>query len=158
MKVFPYFATPNTEVQTVAESVELEAAPNAVWSVIGDFNIGWHPLVARVSLAGTGIGQIRTIVNIDGRTIVERLESVDSAKRSYRYTLLAGTPASQYSGTIEVTPKGSGSVATWSVRFLADNQPDHAVRDGVSALLKTGLGSLKVRFAGSNAALHVLHE
>jgi hypothetical protein len=154
MKVFPYFATPNTEVQTVAESVELEAAPNAVWSVIGDFNIGWHPLVARVSLAGTGIGQIRTIVNIDGRTIVERLESVDSAKRSYRYTLLAGTPASQYSGTIEVTPKGSGSVATWSVRFLADNQPDHAVRDGVSALLKTGLGSLKVRFAGAKTALH----
>ena len=28
MKVFPYFATPNTELQTVAESVELAAAPD----------------------------------------------------------------------------------------------------------------------------------
>lgn len=158
LKVFPYFATPNTELQTVAESVELEAAPDAVWSVIGNFDIGWHPLVARVSLAGTGIGQIRTIVNIGGGTIVERLESVDSARRSYRYALLAGTPASHYAGTIEVAPKGSGSVATWTVRFLADNQPDQAVRNGVSTLLKTGLGSLKLRFAGSNAALHAVHQ
>ena len=35
MKVFPYFATPNTELQTVAESVELAATPDEVWSVIG---------------------------------------------------------------------------------------------------------------------------
>jgi hypothetical protein len=158
MKVFPYFATPNTELQTVAESVELEATPDTVWSVIGNFNIDWHPLVARVSLAGTGIGQIRTIVNIDGRTIVERLESVDSAKRSYRYTLLAGTPASDYVGIIEVTPKGRGCVAAWSVSFLADNQPDHTVRSAVSTLLTTGLGSLKLRIAGANTAPHGLRE
>src|SRR6516164_8220999 len=37
MKVFPYFATPNTELQTVAESVELAAAPDTVWSLIGQF-------------------------------------------------------------------------------------------------------------------------
>ena len=44
-KVFPYFASPNTEVQTVAESVELAAAPDVVWSVIGQFNLDWHPHV-----------------------------------------------------------------------------------------------------------------
>src|SRR6185369_12403123 len=46
MNAFPYFATPNAEVQTVAESVELAAAPDAVWSLIGQFNLEWHPLVA----------------------------------------------------------------------------------------------------------------
>ena len=60
MKVFPYFATPNTELQTVAESVELAATPDEVWSLIGQFGGAWHPLIARVSLTGTGIGQLRT--------------------------------------------------------------------------------------------------
>ena len=74
MKVFPYFATPNTELQTVAESVELAAAPDAVWSLIGQFNLDWHPAVARVSLTGAGVGQLRRIETLDGREIVERLE------------------------------------------------------------------------------------
>ena len=77
--------------------------------MIGQFNLDWHPLVARVRLIGTGIGQLRTIETLDGREIVERLEAVDNAKRFYRYTLIAGIPASHYTGTIEVKPKGSGS-------------------------------------------------
>src|SRR6267142_6715497 len=82
MKVFPYFATPNTEVQTIAKSVDLTAAPDTVWSLIGQFNLDWHPLVACVSLTGTGIGQLRTIRTRDGKEIVERLEAIDNAKRS----------------------------------------------------------------------------
>src|SRR5215510_2117115 len=96
MKVFPYFATPNTELQTVSESVELAAAPDTVWSLIGQFGGDWHPLVARVSC----------------------------------------------SGTLEVTPKGSGSVADWRVQFLGAA----GVRGMLSPLLKTGLESLKSRF------------
>jgi len=149
MKVFPYLATPNTELQTMAESVELAAPPDTVWSLIGEFNLDWHPLVARVSLTGTGIGQLRRIETLDGKAIVERLEAVDNAKRFYRYTLIAGIPASHYTATLEVTPKGSGCVAGWSVQFLANNKPDGAVRRIVSALLRTGLGSLKARFSAA---------
>src|SRR5262249_13414186 len=71
MKVFPYLATPNTEVQTVDESVELPASPDAVWSMIGTFNLDWHPAVAKVRLTGTGIGQLRAIQTLDGREIIE---------------------------------------------------------------------------------------
>ena len=46
MKVFPYFATPNRELQTVAESVELAATPDEVWSLIGQFGGAWHPVTA----------------------------------------------------------------------------------------------------------------
>ena len=97
-------------------------------------------------MTGTGIGQLRRIETLDGREIVERLEAIDNAKRFYRYTLIAGVPASHYTGTIEVKPKGSGCVADWRVQFLANNQPDIVVRTMVSTLLKTGLGSLKTRF------------
>ena len=97
-------------------------------------------------MTGTGIGQLRTIETLDGREIVERLEAIDDAKRFYRYTQIAGIAASHYTGTLEVKPKGSGSVADWRVQFLANDQPDIVVKARVSALLKTGLESLKTRF------------
>ena len=146
LKAFPYFATPNTELQTVIESVELAATPDKVWSLIGQFDLSWHPVVASVKLTGTGIGQLRRIETLDGKEIIERLEAIDDAKRFYRYALVAGVPASRYVGTIEVRPRGSGSVAEWRVQFLASNQPDIVVKAQVSALEKTGLGSLKARF------------
>jgi hypothetical protein len=146
MKVFPYFATPNREVQTVVESVELAAVPDKVWSLIGQFDLSWHPMVARVSLTGTGIGQLRRIETIDGKEIVERLDEQDDSHRVYRYSMVAGVPASHYTGAIEVRSKGSGCVAEWRVQFLANNQPDIVVNDQISTLEKTGLGSLKTRF------------
>src|SRR5215471_8393400 len=136
------FATPNTELQIVAESVELAAAPDTVWSLIGQFGGDWHPLVARVTLIGTGVGQLRKIETLDREEIVERLDAIDNAKRFYRYELVAGIPASRYTGTLEVTPKGSGSVADWRVQFLGAAP----VRGMLSPLLKTGLESLKSRF------------
>ena len=60
-------------------------------------------------------------------------------------SLVAGVPASHYTGTIDVKPKGSGCIAGWRVDFLASNQPDIVVRTMVSTLIKTGLGSLSAR-------------
>jgi hypothetical protein len=144
LKVFPYFATPNRELQTVAESVELAAPPDAVWSLIGQFGGDWHPMAASVSVIGTGVGQLRKIEMLDGKEIVERLDAIDNAKRFFRYTSIAGSSASRFTGTLEVTPKGSGSVADWRVQFLGPA----GVRGMMSSLLKTGLDSLKSRFGG----------
>jgi hypothetical protein len=142
MKAFPYLATPNTDLQTVSESVELAASPDTVWSLIGQFGGDWHPLVARVSVTGTGVAQLRKIETLDREEIVERLDAIDNAKRFYRYELVAGIPATRYTGTLEVMPKGSGSVAAWRVQFLGPA----AARRMLLPLLKTGLESLKPRF------------
>jgi hypothetical protein len=146
MKVFPYFATPNSELQTVTQSVALDADPDEVWSVIGSFDLSWHPRVARVRLTGTGIGQLRTMQTLDGREIIERLEALDNAQRSMRYTSIAGIAASRYTGTLYVKPNGRGSVAEWRVQYLANGLPDIVVKGIVSALQKTGLESLTTRF------------
>ena len=98
--------TPN--LQTVAESVELGAAPDKVWELIGQFGGGWHPLIANIKLIGTGVGQLRVIETVDGKQIVERLDAIDNSARSYRYTNIGGIPASNYTGMLEVKPKGSG--------------------------------------------------
>jgi hypothetical protein len=148
VKTFPYLASPNTQLQIVAESVDLSATPEKVWALIGAFGDTWHPLIAKIKVTGTGIGQLRTIETIDGKQIIERLEASDNAQRSYKYTMISGIQAVDYTGTLDVKPKGTGSAVEWRVQYWADGQPDIIVKTVVSTLLKTGLESLKTRFGG----------
>lgn len=143
---FPYEASPNMQLQTLTESVDLPAAPDEVWALIGAFGGMWHPLIARIELTGEGVGQLRTIETIDGKQIVERLEAMDRLQRLYRYTNISGIGAVHYTGTMDVKPKGTGSSVEWRVEYLADNQPDLIVKTIVSILQKTGFESLKKRF------------
>ena len=147
--MFPYEAPPNTELQTLADSVDLAASPDQVWGLIGQFGGMWHPLIARVQLTGEGVGQLRTIETIDGKEIIERLEAIDNAQRLYRYTNVSGIGAVDYTGTLNVKPNGTGCSVEWRVQYLANGQPDFVVRIVVSTLLKTGLEGLKTRFGGS---------
>ena len=98
---------------------------------------------------GMYIGRIGDGSHYDDGCYILLKEVIDNAKRLYRYRHIAGVPASRYTGTIEVKPKGAGCVADWRVEFLASNQPDIVVRTMVSALIETGLGNLQLRFAAA---------
>ena len=145
-KNFPYFATPNTELQSVTDHVDLKAAPDKVWALIGQFGGYWHPLIANIRLIGTGIGELRVIETIDGKEIIERLDAIDNSSRFYRYTNISGIPASNYTGMLEVKPNGAGSSVEWRAQYLANGQGDLMVRTIIGTLFKTGLASLKPRF------------
>jgi hypothetical protein len=145
-KNFPYFATPNTELQSVTDRVDLNAAPDRVWALIGQFGITWHPLIANIKLVGTGIGQLRVIETTDGKQIIERLEAIDNSSRFYRYSNVSGIPATDYTGMLSVKPNGAGSSVEWRAQFLASGQGTIIVNSIVSTLFKTGLDSLKQRF------------
>src|SRR5271163_1762788 len=83
VNTFPYLASPNTQIQTVSDSVDLPASPEQVWALIGGFGRMWHPLIAKIQPIGTGAGQLRINKTIDGKQIVERLEEVDNTQRFY---------------------------------------------------------------------------
>ena len=131
---FPIWPPPNTQLQTVADSVDLSASPDQVWALIGSFGGMWHPLIAKIQLTGAGIGQLRTIETIDGKQIIERLDAVDNSQRLYRYTMISGIPAVDYTGTLGVKPKGTGSSVEWRVQYLADGQPTLVVKTIVTTL------------------------
>jgi Polyketide cyclase / dehydrase and lipid transport/Domain of unknown function (DUF4331) len=143
---FPYLAPPNTELQTVAESVVVNAPAEKVWALIGPFDGMWHPLIASIRLTGAGAGQLRTVETIDGKVIIERLDATDNAQHQYRYSGVTGMGASNYTGVLEVVPKGGGSTVTWRVQYLSDGQPTLIIRTIVATLQKVGLDSLKKRF------------
>ena len=116
---------------------------------LGQFGGTWHPLIAKIQLTGTGIGQLRTIETIDGKQIIERLDGIDNSQRLYRYSMISGIPAADYTGTLDVKPKGNGSSVQWSVQFLADTQPTLVVSTIISTLLKTGFEALAKRFGAA---------
>ncbi len=143
---FPYVRPPNASLLTITRSVDLAAPPQNVWAVIGQFGGPWHPLVATIETTGTGIGQLRRIETIDGKTIVERLTDIDQPQRSLSYTLVSGIPAARYEGTLQVRPKGAGSAVTWRVKYQPDGLGGIIVKAIVSTLLSVGLDSLNTRF------------
>lgn len=145
-KAFPYEASPNTELQTVADSVDLAASPDEVWAVVGQFGGMWHPLIAQITLTGTGVGQLRRVETVDGQEIVERLEAMHNSQKLYRYTNVSGLGVVDYTGTFDVKPKGTGSSVQWRVQFLADNQPTLIVKTIIETLMKVGFEGLQKRF------------
>jgi Domain of unknown function (DUF4331)/Polyketide cyclase / dehydrase and lipid transport len=149
LKTFPYFATPNTELQSVAETIDLNAAPDQVWSVIGKFGGYWHPLIADIKVIGTGVGELRVLETVDGKQIIERLDALDNSARFYRYSNISGIPASNLQGTLQVKPSGNGSSVEWRAQYLANGQGDLLVRTIISTLFKTGLDSLKPQFGAA---------
>jgi hypothetical protein len=144
---FPYLATPNMGLQTVAETVDVSATADKVWELIGQFGVAtWHPLIAQIRVTGTGPGQLRTIETIDGKQIIERLDAVDTTSRFYRYANIAGLPVANYSGMLSVKPNGAGSSVEWRAQFLPNGPGTLIAKTIVSTLFKAGLDSLKARF------------
>lgn len=146
---FPYLAPPNKALLTLSRSVDLAAAPRDVWAVIGQFGGHWMPLVATVQTTGTGIGQLRRIDTVDGRTIVERLTAQDDAQMKLSYALVSGLPAAHYEGTMQVQPKGSGSVVSWIVTYRPEGVADVVTKTIVNNLQRVNLEHLKVRFGAA---------
>ena len=62
---------------------------------------------------------------------------------------MTGIQASEYTGTLSVSPNGAGSSVLWRVQYLPDGQPDIIIKTIISTLQKIGLGSLKKRFDGA---------
>ena len=145
-KSFPYLAAPNLDLQSVVETIEVNAAPDKVWDLIGQFGAYWHPLIAEIRLTGTGPGQLRAIETIDGKQIIERLDAIDNSGRFYRYANIAGLPVANYTGMLSVKPNGAGSSVEWRAQFLPNGQGTIVVKTIVSTLFKAGLDSLKSRF------------
>ncbi|PPR73385.1 MAG: hypothetical protein CFH05_01184 [Alphaproteobacteria bacterium MarineAlpha3_Bin4] len=94
----------------VLMSTILNASAVEVWKLIGGFNAlpDWHPAVENSELAEDG--QSRTLSIAGGGTIVEKLENMDDASRTYSYAIIdSPLPVANYRAKIKVTGTGDNS-------------------------------------------------
>jgi hypothetical protein len=109
--------------------------------VISDFGAACQvlPGVDNCTVAGEGVGAVRTLTLADGGTIVERLEALDDAAHRLSYALLTDTPFGNCLTTVSLSDVSLGDVSlsdvslrdlgrgrcqvTWSASFEADGLP-----------------------------------
>ena len=111
---------------------ELPAAADAVWKVLRDFGglARWSPSVTSCEVEGSGAGAVRTI-RAGESVIRERLESFDEARRSFSYSVVAGSlPVSNFVGRIQVSPAGADrSRLLWTATFEAPGLSPEQLRE-----------------------------
>ena len=121
-------------------AIDIEAPPEAVWALVGDFGgIGvWQPGIESVRVEGED-----RILDTMGMTITERLVSRDDTARSLTYAIVDGVPVESHQATVTVTPSGTGSHVTWVV----DATPDE-MADLMGGVYQQTLASLKAHAEG----------
>ena len=144
---------------TASQSMRINAPPETVWAVVGDFNGSprWLPLVANSKIVigmNNRVGAIRLITRRDGTQVTERLLDHDPQAMRMAYTYVDGAVrASDYFPVLSVKDAGDGtSIVEWSARFrrLAyatdpppPGQDDKSLTDFYNGIYKSGLESLK---------------
>jgi carbon monoxide dehydrogenase subunit G len=143
-----------------SESIEISAAPEAVWVLVGDFSHPekWMDVVESTTAeGGNEKGATRELKFKGGiGALKEELKNYDAEKKMIQYKVVDPTdpavlPVNNYSAKITVEANGSGSKVEWDTAFyrwfLNNNPPEGqneaAAKAAVEKVVKGGLASLK---------------
>jgi Polyketide cyclase / dehydrase and lipid transport len=134
----------------LTRSVEVNAAPAAVWSVIGSFCAikDWLPPVGTCIEDGKS-PPTRTLVTKDGKASFVKTQTARNEKEySYSYAFVSSPlPVRNYRSTIKVTAKGDGvSVVTWTGTYTPDSGKEKDAIDALSGVYEAGLAGIQARF------------
>ena len=145
--------------QKVTETIEINAPPDKVWSVIGNFgDMSWLPVVDKTEASdgNTPDKALRKLMLKGGAMVEESLSKYSAETFSYGYRIekvdVKVLPVTNYSSQISVTAvEGGKSSVEWRGAFyrgdpLGDPAPalnDDAAIAAVTGLYKLGLGALK---------------
>lgn len=143
--------------QKVTETVEINAPPEKVWKVIGNFqDMSWHPAVAKLEgQGGNDVNATRTLTLKSGGTIAEKLDAYDAAKMLYKYEItdvdVKVLPVKNYSSSLSVKGDGGKSTVEWKGAFyrgFMNNEPppelnEEAAIKAVTGVYRSGLDALK---------------
>ena len=145
--------------QKVTETIEINAQPEKVWAVIGNFgDMSWLPLVEKTEASdgNTPDKALRKLMLKGGAMVEESLSKYSAETFSYGYRIekvdVKVLPVTNYSSQISVTAVDGGkSSVEWRGAFYRGdplNDPPPALNDdaaiaAVSGLYKLGLAALK---------------
>ena len=155
----PLAAHAEAQEQRVEKTIVIDAPPDVVWAIAGDF-VGlprWYPPIESSKLVlgrNNEVGCIRELTRRNGTKVEEKLVDYNPWERSLTYTYAEGQPlSSDYFATLTVKDAGGGkSLVEWKARFKrlaywTDDPPpgqdDETVRKALNAGYQLGLENLK---------------
>jgi hypothetical protein len=136
---------------SLSRSVNVDATPAQVWSVVGPFCAikNWHPAIGTCAL-NRAKQPTRTLVTKDGKTIfVEPQIARNESERFYTYTFKSSPfPVTHYMGTIWVVPNTEGtSTVLWTGTYTPLAGKETEADAAFAGVYDSGLAALKARFA-----------
>jgi carbon monoxide dehydrogenase subunit G len=132
-----------------SKTVEIKAAPDKVWRVIGDFCgiEDWHPAVEKCEIDKKD-PMMRTLTLKGGGAIVEKQTARDDAKMTYSYVIVESPlPVANYKSTIRVTKAGAGSKVSWMGSYKAKGASAEEAKKTIDGVYDAGLQGIAT---GSN--------
>jgi len=144
--------------QSIVQTITIDAPPDAVWAVAGDF-VGlprWYAPIesARIVLGKNNVvGCIRQLTRRNGTKVTEKLLDYDALNHRLEYTYADGqVMSSDYFAVLQVKSTGDGkSLVEWKARFKRleywTNDPagpaEEAISKALNAGYRAGLENLK---------------
>ncbi|MDZ4096407.1 MAG: SRPBCC family protein [Paracoccaceae bacterium] len=148
--------------QKITLEIKLDATPDEVWAVIGNFqDMSWLPPVAKTEGEGGNVPEATRVLTLNAPgdpKIVELLDKYSAEKRSYSYRItevdVAVLPVTNYSSHITVKDDGGKALVEWRGAFYRgypNNDPPENLNDAaaiaaVTGVYQTGLDALAARF------------
>ena len=125
----------------------IEASADRVWDLVADFG-GIQRFAAgieSVSVAGEGVGAVRTITLPGGTTLQERLETRDPATRTLQYAIVGEHPMpfTTYLATIRITEDGPAARIEWSGELTPKPSAEAQAKTIVESVYQSGIAGLK---------------
>lgn len=141
---------PTASAAALSRSVDVEATPSAVWSIIGPFCAikEWLPPVG-TCIEDNNVPPTRTLVTKDGKaTFVEMQTARSDAKYFYTYTVRSSPlPVTHYTSTIKVVGKANGiSTVTWRSTYTPNSGKEQDAHVVLSGIYRAGLESIRAKF------------
>ena len=122
------------------------ASPDAVWAVVRDFCVLWHPVMTTCRGETGADGALVRAFTVKGEDTVyrERLTWFSDSDRSLGYTLLEGIAGAEaYDARITVAPADDGgSVITWTAQITASTGRADEIATGTTAVFQAGVAAL----------------
>lgn len=137
----------------VSVTQSINAPAQTVWDFVSDFGATdkWIPGVESISVAGNGVGAIRTATlasdsgGISGE-IQERLETFDADARIYSYAIIGESPlpVTDYLASMAVTEDTPGScTVTWTSMWQAVAVPELQIHEMLEGLYSASLTNVE---------------
>ncbi len=142
-------ATPAFAID-IAERVDVAVSVDQAWGAIAEFCSikDWHPVVAECEQFEKDGVTMRRLVTGDGGEILEELNEMNDAGRSYTYSIIdSPLPVADYVSTMTVTGNGDGATIEWSSNFNANGAGDDEAIEVMTGIYRAGLDELKSRLS-----------
>ncbi len=118
---------------------ELDVPVDRLWALVADFGrCDWIP-GAKVELEGQGVGMVRVI----GGAIRERLDALDPAARTLRYSIEdegIPFPVRGYRATMKVDAAEGGARLTWTCECEPKGVSDAEATAQIEGMYRTMIG------------------